>query len=200
MNFLAHLVLSCGRDHLMLGNFLGDFLSNSEVAQLPPSVAAGVALHRQIDMFTDNHPLVREGVARLRPRHGKYAPVVIDVFFDYILSKQWERLSLGKLEDFHKKSYQLLADHIDMMPLWLRPQVQDMVQAGWLRQYGSVAGIEDTFRRMRYRVTRPDLLDGVGESLQEQEPLLTLDFIQFFPGVMDFTKNWVAKEMAKEDV
>ncbi len=178
----------------MLGNFLGDFLSNPEVAQLPPPVAAGVALHRQIDMFTDNHPLIRQGVARLRPRHGKYAPVVIDVFYDYILSRQWEQLPLGNMEQFHEKSYQLLADNLNIMPVWLRPQVHDMVQARWLRQYGSIAGIEDTFRRMRYRVTRPDLLDGVGESLLEQEAMLTLDFVRFFPEVMDFTEKWAAKE------
>lgn len=189
MNFLAHLALSCERDELMLGNFLGDFLSNQEVAALPPRVAAGVMLHRKIDTYTDNHPIIKQGVARLRLRHGKYAPVVIDVFYDYILTQKWPELPFRPFDEFCELAYQILTKNLDTMPLWLQPQVKDMTRARWLRQYGSKAGIEDTFNRMRYRVTRPDLLDGVGESLLEEQPYLSHEFDAFFPEVLAYVEQ-----------
>ncbi|MEM9260577.1 MAG: ACP phosphodiesterase, partial [Bacteroidota bacterium] len=49
--------------------------------------------------------------------------------------------------------------------------------------YGKVSGIAFTFDRMQRRVSQPQYLEGVVESLSEQTPHLTADFAQFFPDV-----------------
>ena len=57
MNLLAHLHLSTGQPVAMAA---GNLLPTSCAALAPrPEFAAGVRLHRAIDVFTDSHPLIR---------------------------------------------------------------------------------------------------------------------------------------------
>ncbi|MEK7257992.1 MAG: DUF479 domain-containing protein, partial [Bacteroidota bacterium] len=111
MNFLAHFLLSGKSEPLIVGNFLGDFLKNREVAALPETVRAGVILHRHIDTFTDRHPAVLQSVQRLRPVHGRYSPVLLDVFYDFILAKNWETYCSQNLGDFAAEKYEILQRH-----------------------------------------------------------------------------------------
>ena len=82
MNYLAHLFLSCQDEDLVIGNFIADSIRNKEVATFSPAIQQGISLHRKIDAYTDSHPIVRLSTRRLHPHHHKYAPVVIDIFFD----------------------------------------------------------------------------------------------------------------------
>ncbi|MEL7021319.1 MAG: DUF479 domain-containing protein, partial [Bacteroidota bacterium] len=84
MNFLAHLFLSCNDESLLIGNFIADAIRNRDLKQYSKAIQSGVLLHRKIDSYTDNHPIIRKGTKRLRPQHRKYAAVVIDVFYDYL--------------------------------------------------------------------------------------------------------------------
>ena len=83
MNFLAHFHLSGENELIAIGNFLGDFIRGSELNSLPLTVQKGVYLHRFIDQYTDNHPVVRDLNKMLVPHFAKYAPVVSDIYFDY---------------------------------------------------------------------------------------------------------------------
>jgi acyl carrier protein phosphodiesterase len=189
MNFLAHLALSSPHEQLMLGNFLGDLVSNRELQDLQPAVAAGVRMHRQIDWFTDQHPATRQSIARLRPVHGKYAPVVVDVFYDYLLSCAWKKWYVQPLEEFHEYAYKVLLEQLSLIPLRLHSQVEAMVADRWLRHYTSIEGIGHTFMRLQRRVSQPALIDGVGESLREQQAELMLDFETFYPAIQAFTRE-----------
>jgi len=93
MNFLAHLYLSCDNEDLMIGNFIADFIRNKEVKDYSPEIQKGIFLHRQIDTYTDLHPMVKKGTHRLQKYHRKYSPVIVDVFYDYLLANNWERYS-----------------------------------------------------------------------------------------------------------
>nr|WP_290937503.1 hypothetical protein [Haliscomenobacter sp.] len=97
MNFLAHFFLSGDDPALMTGNFLADFISNREVNELPEEIRRGIVLHRQIDQYTDAHEAVRQSIQRLYPRHRKYAPVLVDVYYDYFLIHNWAQFTT---EDF----------------------------------------------------------------------------------------------------
>ena len=60
MNYLGHLVLSGCDEKILLGNFLGDHISNKMLHLYDSSVQKGINLHREIDTFTDSHPISRE--------------------------------------------------------------------------------------------------------------------------------------------
>ena len=85
MNYLAHLYLSGNDDELKLGNFIGDSVRGSDLSMYPPRVQDGIILHRGIDRYTDSHHVVMKSKLRLRPKYHKYAPVIVDMFYDHFL-------------------------------------------------------------------------------------------------------------------
>ncbi len=189
MNFLAHLFLSGGRENLIVGNFLGDFLKNKEVALLPEHVREGIRLHRQIDSFTDAHPMVLQSARRLRPVHGKYSPVILDVFHDFILAKNWQTYSVERLESFAAETYEILKKNIGLMPPFLQERLPRMIADDWLVRYGTEDGLAFTFTRLKTRTSVPALLDNAVASLKKDYPDFEAEFNAFFPDVLAFTKK-----------
>ncbi|MCB0638455.1 MAG: DUF479 domain-containing protein [Lewinella sp.] len=192
MNFLAHLLLSCGDEELLVGNFLGDFTSNREMDRYPEGIQRGIRLHRSIDVYTDNHPDVRTGVARLRVQHGKYAPVLIDVFYDYILSKTWEHFGPAPLPVFAEETYESLLKYQAYMPATLADRLQRMVAGNWLLQYRTLDGIDFTVQRLQRRTSRPEQLEGAVETLSREEAQLKVEFLHFFPELMEHVSAFCA--------
>src|SRR6478609_2234873 len=59
MNFLAHLYLSGDSPKIRVGNFIGDFVKGKNLTdRFDTDIAKGIALHREIDWFTDRHSVV----------------------------------------------------------------------------------------------------------------------------------------------
>jgi acyl carrier protein phosphodiesterase len=190
MNFLAHFFLSFDDEPLMIGNFLGDYLRNKQVAALPEQVQKGIQLHRQIDSYTDQHPEVLKGVRRLYKRHSKYAPVIVDVFYDYLLTVNWRQYSNHPLPAFTEEIYKLLQKHLHLMPYPVRDYVPQMIADNWLETYRTHNGIAYTFRRMRRRTSKPELLERAVDSLVEQFPEFNEEFNCFFPDVIAFVEDY----------
>ncbi len=80
MNFLAHMFLTYGDKERTVGNYIADFIRNRDLVLFSDRIVEGVMLHRHIDHYTDTHPEALKSTRKLRARHNKYAPVVIDVF------------------------------------------------------------------------------------------------------------------------
>ena len=75
MNFLAHIYLSGGNDHIKIGNFIADGIHGKNFDAFPIDVQKGIRLHREIDSFTDFHPIFRQSKHRLHERYGHYSGV-----------------------------------------------------------------------------------------------------------------------------
>lgn len=189
MNFLAHLFLTRSDAALLTGNFLGDFLSNRELLRYPERIRQGVRLHRQIDSFTDTHPLVLKGARRLYPYHHKYAPVVIDVFYDYLLAHNWSAYAEEPLPAFTQRVYGVLERYQSLMPAYLQRRLSLMIADNWLQQYGALDGLAFTFSRMQRRVSKPAHLENAVDSLLRDFGLLNEEFNGFFPEVIEFVNE-----------
>ncbi len=190
MNFLAHFYLSSHDPALTAGNFLADLLQNREVALLPEAVQEGVRLHRQIDTYTDNHLLVRQAIHRLHEKHHKYSPVIVDVWYDYILANNWPLYSDRPLQQFANEMYDAVLGFQDVIPGRVQKQVHGMIRDNWLVKYASIEGIRDTFYRMSRYVSRPEWLDGAADRLLSEQPQLETEFSVFFPEL----RNYVAAQ------
>lgn len=184
MNFLAHCFLARHREEWLLGSFLADYLKNAAIRNLPEAVQEGVWLHRRIDTYTDRHPEVLNGVRRLYSAHGKYAPVVVDVFYDYFLSINWGLYSDEPLADFAQGVYAVLRKNAASMPLRLQENLPLMIANDWLQSYRTIGGIAYAFERMKRRASRPEQFDGVIDSLLRDHDKLNEEFKRFFPEVM----------------
>src|SRR3954453_2663939 len=109
MNFLAHLYLSGNDPEIMVGNFLGDFVRGRNLLErYKKNIATGIELHRTIDEFTDTHPIVAQSKNRLREKYRHYAAVIVDIFYDHFLAKNWSEYSSELLPDFADRAYQIL--------------------------------------------------------------------------------------------
>lgn len=190
MNFLAHFFLAKREPAWVVGNFVADYLRNAEVAGLPEAVREGVALHRSIDGFTDSHPLVRQCTQRLHPIHGKYAPVVIDVFFDFFLIHNWECYSEEPFDAFVQQVYDILLESREILPEGLRDRLPRMVSGGWLHSYGQLPGLEYAFLRLQSRMSKPEQLSGVMDTHHRYFDAINQDFNDFFPEAIAFASDW----------
>jgi acyl carrier protein phosphodiesterase len=104
MNHLAHFVLSGDDTDLAIGNFVADFITNRQLPDFTEGVQRGIWLHREIDAFTDAHPVVKQSTKRLHPFHHKYSPVIVDVYYDFLLAKNWDKLFELKIKNLELKT------------------------------------------------------------------------------------------------
>lgn len=184
MNHLAHLFLSCDCEDHLLGNFMTDYLRLHEIPHLPKGLQEGVQLHRLIDSYTDAHPEVQQVKALLRPLHRKYAPVIADIYFDYLLAQNWSRFTQESLRDFSRRMYGILKSRKRDLPSILQQRLPNMIADDWLMGYATEAGMRRTFYYLRRRASRPQWIEGATDTLLLQREELEQHFLRFFPDMM----------------
>lgn len=155
MNFLAHFLLSFDEEPLILGNYLADFMKGDAWKSLPPDMQKGVQLHRFIDGFTDQHPHTRAGIARLRSTAFRYAPPVLDILSDFLLTRHWKAHEERPLPDFCQSMYRILLKNQESMPPAMRDRTRRMVEANWLQHYNSKTDLEFVMDRFSQRISAP---------------------------------------------
>ncbi len=185
MNYLAHLFLSCQSEESMIGNFLADMTTLKETRSIPNVYQEGVRLHRSIDHFTDQHPAVRSSIGLIRPEQRKYSPVVIDIYYDFLLYKNWSLYMDLPFELFTQKAYGILEKHLPSIPTRLHLRIRKMIAAKWLDQYTHYPGLHDVFMRLKYRSSFDNQLHNAALHLQEKESELSGHFREFFPELME---------------
>lgn len=184
MNYLAHCYLSCTDEDILIGNFMTDFMKKSEEVNYSGRVLEGINLHRAIDTFTDTHPASLELRALLRPRHGKYASVVVDLIWDYYLSRDWEAYSGRSLVDFNKDIYSILLKRKEELPIKLKEKIDVMVQKDFLMAYASKENMLHSLKWMDKRVNFKSAFHEAILDVEENDVLITDLFRVFFPDLI----------------
>lgn len=192
MNFLAHAYLSFGREDILAGNFIADFIRGKERLTYPEKVQVGIALHHAIDTFTDSHPLVKEVQAFLQPRFGHYARVISDVFFDYFLAKNWARFSAIPLEQFSQDTYHLLGTYPVPLPDAFQRMLYWMQQQNWLYTYREHAGIQSALDGLARRARFDSKMNEASKVLGEKEAEIEALFFVFFQDLETFAQARLA--------
>ena len=116
MNYLAHIFLSGNDRCIQIGNFIGDGVKGDGYKQYPRKFQQGILLHREIDAFSDRHPLVREAVGIGRETFGRYSAVVNDILFDYFLASRFQDYAGLPLKRFSRRFYTALAWNYRHLP------------------------------------------------------------------------------------
>jgi len=116
MNFLAHQYLSGNNNQLKIGNFIADAVKGKQYLNYSKDIQNGILLHREIDTFTDNHTLVKKSKQHLNARYGHYKGVIIDIFYDHFLAKNWSNYHLMPLEKYTAKTYILMQENSNDLP------------------------------------------------------------------------------------
>ena len=185
MNYLAHCYLSGSNEDLLIGNFMTDFMQKKEEANYSGVVLKGIELHRAIDTFTDLHPASLELRASLRKRHGKYASVVVDLIWDYLLSKHWTSFSDKPLESFNAWVYEIMSRRKDELPTRLNLRIEGMIKGDFLMAYASKQNMLKSLEWMDQRVNFKSAFPSAIEDLEENEEEYKQLFMKFFPELVD---------------
>ena len=94
MNYLAHIYLSGEDDFVKIGNFIADGIKGRKYKLYPGKIQIGILLHRKIDWFSDNDDIFKKSKRRLDKKYGHYKGVIIDIFYDHFLAKNWKNFFL----------------------------------------------------------------------------------------------------------
>ncbi|MEZ4895863.1 MAG: acyl carrier protein phosphodiesterase [Saprospiraceae bacterium] len=192
MNYLAHLLLSYPFPEEMVGNYMTDMLSWQEQQALTGICKRGMLIHRNIDQFTDQHEAVRASSKLLRETQGKYAPVVVDIVYDYLVARHWTDFCDLPLTAFIKEAYAILETFYAMMPDRIQSRTRRMIAGDWLHQYTKVEGLEFVFARLQSRTKYPNLLNEAVTVFLRDYGKHEVYFRQFFPEMMAQIPIWRA--------
>jgi len=181
MNFLAHIYLSDGNDLIKIGNFMADGIRGKHYEHLPPDIQKGILLHREIDTFTDAHPVFRQSTKRLHERYHHYAGVIVDIFYDHYLAKNWAVYSEEKLENFVANFYQSLQDNYHLLSDRTKGLMPYMMEHNWLVNYQYKEGIARILFQMDRRSGNESKMQYAVDELETFYDEFEAEFTLFFP-------------------
>ena len=188
MNFLAHLYLSENKTNIMIGNFIADHVRGNNYTHFHNEIQQGIFLHREIDTFTDAHPIVRKSKRRLHKRYRHYDGVIIDIFYDYFLAKNWSSYSEIPLQLYTQAIYQLFKDKSLELPIKSQNFIRYMIEYDILYNYQFKDGIAKVLNGMNHRTKGKSQMNLAIEDLEILQDELEEDFIIFFKDLHAFTK------------
>jgi len=121
MNFLAHclipdLALEQTHPDIIAGGFVADFLKGPVPEGLPAELALGIRLHRRIDAYSNQQPVIRRSCERFPPELRRFAPIFVDVIADHLLAGLWTRFHPRPLTDFTATAYAAIEPHVHRLP------------------------------------------------------------------------------------
>lgn len=193
MNFLAHLYLSPTNTNIMIGNFIADHIKGNNFTHLNSEIQQGIWLHRQIDTFTDAHKIVRQSKRRLHSRYRHYAGIIIDIFYDHFLAKNWDNYSAVPLDIYTKSVYKLFDEKSEELPLRSQQFIKYMIEYDILYQYQFEKGIEKVLNGMNSRTKGKSQMNLAIEDLKELTTDFENDFKLFFPDLQEFIIQKIAE-------
>ena len=189
MNFLAHIYLSGENDLIKIGNFMADGIHGKHFENFPSEVQKGIILHRGIDTFTDAHPVFRSSTKRLHPNYHHYSGVIVDVFYDHFLAKNWNNYSDEKLEDFVARFYQSLKDNYDILTTRTQNLMPYMIEQNWLVSYRTIEGITRILAQMDNRMRYPSNMRFSTRELSDSYSEFEQEFTTFFEDLKGFSSQ-----------
>ena len=181
MNWLAHLYLSEPTPAFRIGNLLPDLAPALELVGLPREFQRGIAQHRRIDAFTDRNPIFRQSIARIEAPYRRYGGILVDVFYDHFLARDWSSFSSQPLTAFVAEVYASFEPLRAEIPPHAYYRLEQMKAGNWLGSYGDLTGISVTLTRMAARFSRPTPIAHAGTVLEENYQSFRSDFVAFFP-------------------
>jgi acyl carrier protein phosphodiesterase len=189
LNFLAHTYLSGCNEEIIVGNFMGDYVKGKNYNRFPELVRKGILIHRDIDTYTDMHPITRRSKLRISPRYHKYAGIIIDIFYDHFLASLWNDFSSLPLQDFVSRTYDLLKRNYKVLPEAVKRWFPTFLENNWMMAYQTVEGIELVLERMAANTSLPNHAGYAVEVLSERYDSFKNDFLEFFPSIIEFLEE-----------
>ncbi|MBL4652623.1 MAG: acyl carrier protein phosphodiesterase [Flavobacteriales bacterium] len=189
MNYLAHLYLSGSDKDVLLGNYIADGIKGENKSNYKEGVLKGISLHRKIDNFTDKHEIFRQSANRIKERYGHYAWVIVDIYYDHFLAKNWVDHHPQNLNDYAANIYDFLDDRNDELPKQSKRFLWYMKEYNILFNYSNLEGIEQVLLGLSKRARFKSKMEKSINDLKELYNEFEADFNAFFPIIKSYVKE-----------
>jgi acyl carrier protein phosphodiesterase len=189
MNYLAHLYLSGSNEDVLLGNYIADGIKGEDKSKYKPFVIQGVKLHKKIDDYTDRHEIFKRSAKRLTPNYGHYAWVIVDIFYDHFLAKNWSEYHHQPLDEYALSIYQFLDGRHDELPSHSKRFLWYMKKYNVLYNYGNLDGIAQVLSGLSQRARFDSKMDQAIQDLKNLYDDFESDFNAFFPDLELFVQE-----------
>lgn len=180
MNYLAHALLSGADQHLVVGNFIADHLRGNRFEGLPPGIIEGIRLHRQIDEFTDQHPLFKKSKRHFYQDFEKYSGILVDIYFDHLLASNFHHWSPTPLKLFAGSMYDIYNRHQEHLPQGSQRFLSYVMSNNVYETYAEEEGIRTVLFHLSHRLNHGVRLDESLHQFRSARPVLEEDFTSFF--------------------
>lgn len=198
MNFLAHIHLSFGDHELALGNFIADSVKGDGLDHHTPRIKSGIALHREIDDFTDHHDIVRQSRSRLFEKYSHYSAVLVDIFYDHFLARSWEDWHHEPLDNFAQRHYQFFESRKEDLTPQTAHMLPYMKRYDWLTNYANYDGMQRVLNGMSRRASFQSKMEKAVKDLIELDREFSSDFEAFYPELIEHVRQITPTIIAKE--
>ncbi|MBF9016039.1 MULTISPECIES: ACP phosphodiesterase [unclassified Oceanispirochaeta] len=178
MNYLAHAFLSPRDSLILLGNMACDMIRPYDTESLPERVKDGLALHQDIDRYTDRHNGFKAVRDHLNSRKLPYAGVFTDIIFDHCLARDWESYSTQPLRDFSMSVYKILNRSIadKTIPGHFSRLAKALVSDDWFGSYTTNEGLEKALTRLNYRSSREIPVSQIMDTVKRNSEIIDIGF------------------------
>jgi acyl carrier protein phosphodiesterase len=191
MNHLSHLFLSGDDPDILVGNFITDFLKPSEQRSMPVPLMKGIRLHLFIDHTIDSNPIFKQTIQLIKTKQDRYAPVVADIYYDFLLVHHWNEFSKKDFTSFKQDIYSILVDRMkDPITVLIQERVKRMVHRDFLSSYTSFDYIPATFGFLKRRAKFENKFDHALEDFQDLFPQLNEQFSEVLPMMIKSVKEF----------
>lgn len=164
---------------------MADFVRGNPTKHWPPHVAAGIALHRRVDVLTDSLPEVKAMRAHFRPSTRRVAPITLDVVWDHFLSRHWDLLNPQQsLTDFLQRAEADIVPYLAQTPPAFQDLNRYLWQENWMLRYAERDYLQRVLNGMANRRPRLSALRDSWLDFRDNYAELEQAFWQFYPWMM----------------
>jgi acyl carrier protein phosphodiesterase len=180
MNYLAHSFLSNNDPGLLVGNFIADHIAGNNFQNYPEKVIEGIILHRKIDTFTDSHPKFKESKRFFYKNYEKYSGILVDIYFDHLLAKNFAKISPVPLKIYCKNVYTIYKKNIEIFPESSAGFLKYVLKNNIYFAYSTIEGIETVLFHLSHRIKHGILLNHSLPDFEKNKVQLKKNFDDFF--------------------
>jgi len=189
MNYLAHTYLSGENDNIKIGSFLGDWVKGSDYLKYSEDIRTGITLHRNIDSFTDQHPIVQLSASRFQSRYARYSGVIIDILYDHYLASNWKDFCDLSLRDYVNHMHNVMLNNFEILPERLKNYLPGFMNERWIERYATLEGIRDVLETMSKRTSLPKETEFAISVMEAFYRDFRHEFFDFFSQIIEFVES-----------
>ncbi len=184
MNWLSHIFLSENTIEFQIGNYLSDPLKGKAWENSSNDLKNGIHIHKIIDSFCDKNVYFINSKNKLRQK-GLLRGVAVDIIYDYLLTKNWDKFCNIPFEDFTNSFYKNSKEVSKNYPINAQIEINKINKYKLLHAYTNLEDVALTYksidRRLSPRLLKRDTLISYKEATFEKIDEIEKDFLEFFP-------------------